>query len=345
MGEDYKRAAKPEEIAQMTRLVAQGMREGAVGLSSGLEYTVGSYSETAELVAMARATARYGGFYISHLRDEADKSFEAMRELLTIGEQARLPVQNTHIKLGTAGVWGKAADVIRTFDAARKKGIDVTADCYPYDAWHSDLKVLVPSKRYDDPSDVKKGLDDVGGAQNILITEHQTHRDYERHTLEEIARSRGISPVQLYIEMVKEGDAGVICKSMTEPDIKILYQWPWTMVASDGGIGMRHPRAAGTYPKVLGRYVRELRWLSLPEAIRKMTSLPAGRMKLHGRGTIKKGAFADLVLFNPRTVIDRSTFQEPETFSEGIEKVWVNGALVWESGKVTGARPGRVLPK
>jgi N-acyl-D-amino-acid deacylase len=345
MGEDYKRVARADEIAQMEKLVEQGMQEGAVCLSSGLEYVVGSYASTDEVVALARAAGRHGGFYISHIRDEADKSFDAMREVITIGEQAKLPVQNTHIKLGTVGVWGKAADVIKLYDDARKRGVDVTADCYPYDAWHSNMKVLVPSKRWDDPADVGKALDDVGGAKNILITEYDADHSYEGKTLEEMAKSRGIKPVDLYIEMVKNGDAGIIGKSMIDADIKTLYQWPWTMVSSDGGIGMRHPRGAGTFPRVLGRFVREKQWLTLPEAVRKMTSLPAWRLKLKDRGTIKPGNVADLVLFNPATVADNSTFAEPFKLSTGIEKVWVSGTLVWDAGKATGARPGRVLPK
>ncbi|MBI1737729.1 MAG: D-aminoacylase [Acidobacteria bacterium] len=345
MGEDYKRVARPDEIARMENLVEQGMQEGAVCLSSGLEYVVGSYASTDEVVSLARAAAKYGGFYISHIRDEADKAFDAMREVVTIAEQGKLPAQNTHIKLGTVGVWGKAADVIKLYDDARKRGVDVTADCYPYDAWHSNMKVLVPSKRWDDPADVQKALDDVGGAQNILITEYASDHSYEGRTLEEVAKSRGVTPVALYIEMVKNGDAGIIGKTMIEADIKTLYQWKWTMVSSDGGIGMKHPRGAGTFPKVLGRFVREKQWLTLPEAIRKMTSLPAWRLKLKDRGTIKKGNVADLVLFNPATVIDNSTFAEPFELSTGIEKVWVNGTLVWDAGKATGARPGRVLPK
>jgi N-acyl-D-aspartate/D-glutamate deacylase len=152
-----------------------------------------------------------------------------------------------------------------------------------------------------------------------------------------------VTPIQLYIEMVRDGDAEIIGKSMVEDDIRQFYQWPWTMVSSDGGIGMRHPRAAGTFPKVLGRYVRDLKWLTLEEAIRKMTLLPARRLGLSDRGTLRRGNIADLVLFNPDTVMDRSTYQEPERLPDGIEYVWVNGILVWEKGKHTGARPGRIL--
>jgi N-acyl-D-amino-acid deacylase len=345
MGDDYKRQAREDEVARMAELVDQGFNEGAICLSSGLEYVVGSYASTEEVVALARVAARHGGFYISHLRDEADRSFEAMRELVQIGEQAGLPVQNTHIKLGTVGVWGKAAEALELYDGARRRGLDVTADCYPYDAWHSNMRVLVPSKRWDDPTDVKKGLDDVGGAQHILITEYEADRSYEGRTLAEVASSRGITPVDLYIEMVGKGDAGIICQSMIDADIKTFYQWPWTMVGSDGGIGMKHPRGAGTFPRVLGHYVRDLGWLTLPEAVRKMTSFPAARLKLVDRGTIKVGAVADLVLFDPATVRDRATFEHPFARPDGIDDVWVGGRLVWDGTKPTGDRPGQVLSR
>jgi N-acyl-D-amino-acid deacylase len=343
MGEDYKRRARADEVAKMAEMVDQGMREGAVGLSSGLEYEVGSYSETAELIALAKAAARHGGFYMSHIRDEADKVFEALREAIEIGEQAKLPVQISHIKLGTVGVWHKAADVVKLVEDARRRGVDVTADCYPYDAWHSTITVLVPNKRYDDPASVEKALADVGGAANITIDRHTAHPEYEMHTLDAIAREKGMTPVALFIQIVKDGGASIICKSMVADDMRRFYEQPWVMVASDGGIGLRHPRSAGTFPRVLGMYVREERWISLPDAIRKMTGAPAERLKLQDRGRIGVGAVADLVLFNAATVRDRATFQEPSALPTGIEKVFVAGELVWDAGKPTGARPARTL--
>ncbi len=345
MGENYQRAATGDDIGRMQGLVEQGIREGAIGLSSGLEYVVGSYATTEEMVALARATRRAGGrLHISHIRDEADKSFEALRELIAIAEQSGLPAQITHIKLGTVNVWRKAAAAVKLVEDARRRGLDITADCYPYDAWHSNLKVLVPNRQWDDPASVQRGLDDVGGAGNITVTDYEKDRSYEFRTLEEIARARGITPVALYIEMVKAGDAGVIGKSMVEEDIRAFYAQPWTMVSSDGAIGGRHPRGAGTFPRVLGRVVREWKWLRLEEAIRKMTSLPAARLKLRDRGLIRKGMKADLVLFHPDKVTDNSTFAEPLKLSTGIERVWVNGVLVWDGARSTGARPGRVLP-
>ena len=343
MGEDFKRAARPDEVTRMEVLVEQGMREGAVALSTGLEYDVGGFATTDEVVALARVAARFGGFYISHIRDEADKAFEAMREVVTIAEQARLPVQNTHIKLGTVGVWRRAKEALALYEAARAKGLDVTADAYPYDAWSSTITVLVPSRRLDDPAAVGKGLADVGGAANVLITRHAARPDYEFKTLAAVAKEQGITPVELFMQIVKAGGASVVCTSMVDEDIRAFYRWPYTMVSSDGGIGMRHPRGAGTFPRVLGRFVRERKWLTLEEAVRKMTSLPATRLKLTDRGVVRPGAWADLVLFDRATVIDRSTFDEPATLSTGIRQVWVNGTLVWEEPRTTGARPGQVI--
>jgi N-acyl-D-amino-acid deacylase len=348
IGKDFKRVATSAEVDKMVQLVDQGMTEGAIGLSSGLEYEVGSYSATDEVVAMSAVAAKHGGFYMTHIRDEADKSFDALKEEIAIGERADIPVQHSHIKLGTVGVWGKAPQYIQVIEGARKRGVDFLADCYPYDAWNSNLKVLVPDKQYENPQSVAKALADVGGASHVTIVEFKPNVSYEGHTIEELARSNNITPVDMFIRLIRESDAantepGIIGQSMIESDIKSFYQQPWVMVASDGGIGSRHPRGAGTFPRVLGIYVREKHWLTLPEAIRKMTSLPASRVGWNDRGIIREGAYADLVLFNPETVIDRSTFASPFILPAGIEKVFVNGTLVWSSDKATGSRPGRVL--
>ena len=343
MKDDYKRAARPEEIAEMAALVDRGMREGAVGLSSGLEYEVGGYAETNELVELAKAAARRGGIYMSHIRDEADKAFDAFTEAIAIGERAHIPVQISHIKLGTVGVWHKAAEAIALIDRARARGVDVTADAYPYNAWSSTITVLVPDKRYDYPPSVQKALADVGGAGNVLIVRHAPHPEYEFRTLDAVARDQKTTPVDLFIQIVKDGGAGIVCTSMIDDDIRAFYLKPWVMVASDGGIDARHPRGAGTFPKVLGRYVREQHWITLPEAIRKMTSAPARRLALTGRGRIEKGRVADVVVFDPRAVVDRSTFTDPTALPAGVEKVFVSGELVWDGGKATGSRPGEVI--
>ena len=348
LGKDFKRVSPPAEVEKMVLLVDQGMRDGALGLSSGLEYEIGSYSATDEIVAMSAAAGKHGGFYMTHIRDEADKSFEALNEEIAIGERAHIPIEHSHIKLGTVGVWGKAPQYIRVIEAARKRGVDFLADCYPYDAWHSNLKVLVPDKQYENPQSVAKALADVGGGSHVTIVEFKPNASYEGHTIEDLARANNITAVDMFIRLIREGDAanteaGIIGQSMIESDIKAFYQQPWVMVASDGGIGSRHPRGAGTFPRVLGVYVREKHWFTLSEAIRKMTSLPAKRLSWTDRGVLREGAFADLVLFNPETVIDRSTFSSPFALPTGIERVFVNGTLVWSSDRATGARPGRVL--
>ncbi len=343
MGEDFKRKSTPAETAKMAELVAQGMKEGAMGLSSGLEYDVASYSATEELIALSKAAAQYGGFYMTHSRDEADKSFEAMDEALAISKQGGLPLDISHIKLATVGVWGQAKKAVALIDAARAKGQDVTADCYPYEAWHSNIEVLVPNKQYFDAKSVDRALADVGGADRVTITACKAHPTYAGRNLAEIAKAEGISTADLFAKIVKDGSADVIGHSMKTEDVDIFYRQPWVMVASDGGIGADHPRGAGTFPRVLGRFVREKHLFTLEEAVRKMTSLPASRMSLKDRGRIAPGMKADLVLFNPETVIDRSTFEEPRKLSEGIELVVVNGEAVWSAGKPTGAKPGRVL--
>jgi len=343
MGQDTNRHARSDEIDKMEYMTAQAMRDGAFGLSTGLEYETGKPATTAEVIALAEVAGRFGGIYISHIRDEADKTFEALAEAIRVGKEGHLPAQISHIKLGSVAVWGRAHAAVALIDKARRRGQDVTADCYPYEAWHSTIRVLIPSGRHDDPTDVARGLADVGGAQNITIVHCRAHPDYEFRTLAEIARQQKITPVELYMRIVREGGATIVCHSMKEKDIRTFYQQPWVMVSSDGGIGSRHPRGAGTFPRVLGLFARERHWLSLPETIRKMTSLPAWRLGLSDRGLVRTGFKADLVLFDPARVIDRATFQEPQLVSDGISRVFVNGVEVWSEGKTTGSRPGRAL--
>jgi N-acyl-D-amino-acid deacylase len=343
MGDNTNRRATPAEIEKMRQMVEQSMREGAAGLSTGLEYETGKPASTEEVVTLARAAGAFGGMYISHIRDEADKTFEALNEAIQIGREARLPVQISHIKMGSVSVWGFAQQAVRLIENARRRGLDVTADCYPYDAWHSTIRVIVPSGRHDDSGEVARGIAELGGAHNITIVACEAHRDYEFKSLEVIAREQRRTPVEVYMQIVKDGGESVVGRSMKEEDIRTFYQQPWVMVSSDGGIGMRHPRGAGTYPRVLGRYVRELRWLTLQEAIRKMTSLPARRLGLADRGLTRARMKADLVLFDPARVIDRATFKEPHLIAEGIGRVFVNGVEVWQDGAATGNKPGLVL--
>ena len=343
LADDFKRKASDLEINQMEELVEAAMREGAYGLSSGLEYDPGFYSSADEVIRLANIASRHNGIYMSHIRDESYEVLDAIGEAIEVGRRANLPVQISHIKLGTVEVWGKTDEVFAMIEEARAEGVDVAADAYPYNAWSSGITVLVPSREFDNPEAVRKGIDDVGGPGTILITRSEAHPEYNFKTLEEIAEERDMTDVELYMEIVAEGGANVVCSSMTAEDVRTFLTHPNVMVSSDGGINARHPRGAGTFPRVLARFVREEEAMTLEQAIHKMAAMPAERLGLEGRGVLTEGAWADVIAFNPETVIDRSTFQDPFVQAEGIEYVWVNGALVWDKGEITEARPGRVM--
>jgi N-acyl-D-amino-acid deacylase len=342
MGEDYRRPARPDEVAAMTALVARGMEDGAFGLSSGLEYDPGFYSTTDELVALAAAAGARGGFYASHVRNEADDVMKSLAEVVEIGRRARLPVHVSHIKLGTVGVWGRAEEALEILHAARE--LDVTADWYPYAFWSSTTYVLMPGGRdWEERAGWAKGLADVGGAGNVLITDFPPDASYAGHTLEEVAAREQRDPVDVLMDIVRRGNASILCTSMQESDLEAFLRDPLVMIGSDGGIRIAHPRGAGAYPRVLGRYVRERRVIPLETAIQKMTGRPAQRLGLRDRGLLAAGMKADLVVFDPARVIDRSTAADPQAPPEGIAHVFVNGEAVIENGQPTRARPGRVL--
>jgi N-acyl-D-amino-acid deacylase len=343
MGDDYRRTATAAEVQAMASRVARGMQEGAFGLSSGLEYDPGFYSDTAELIELSRVAAARGGFYMSHIRDEEEGVMEAIAEAIEIGRTANLPVQISHIKMGNASVWGGAPRALEMIRSARATGVDVYADWYPYQAWASSLNIVVRSRRFTDPEEVAAGLEAMGGADRLQITNYPPDRSFEGRRLLEIAQSLDKTPVDLYIEMMRAGGASVIGHTMDKGDVDTFAASPLVMVASDGGIGSSHPRGAGTFSRVLGYYVREQGVLPIERAIYKMTSLPARRLGLEDRGRIVAGGKADLVAFDPSTVSDASTFEESDLLSVGIERVWVNGQLVWSGGAATGTRPGRAL--
>ena len=345
MGEDFKRPATKAEIAAMAELVEEGMIDGAIGISTGLEYDIGFPSTTEEVITLAKVAAKYGGIYMSHIRDESDSMLKSLREAIRIGREARIPVQISHIKMGTVGVWGKAAEAVAMIEEARKDKVDVTADCYPYDAWSSTITVLVPSRKHDNALEVGKGLSDVGGPEKVTITSCEKHQDYEGKSLDKIADENKTTAIEIYMRIVKDGGASIVCRSMIEKDIEVFYRQPWVMVASDGGIGMKHPRGAGTFPRVLGRYVREKKWLNLQEAIRKMTSFPAARAGLKDRGILEVGKKADIVIFDAAKVLDQATFAKPFVEPSGITHVFVNGEQVVKDGKVTGITSGQTLKK
>jgi N-acyl-D-amino-acid deacylase len=355
MGDDNRRPARPDEVAKMKELLEAQMHAGAFGLSSGLEYEPDSFSTTDELVELAKVVKPYGGFYVSHVRDEGLKVIESYRELVEIAGRAGIPAHISHMKLGSRSSWGRFPEYTALMKEADAKGLKITGDCYPYDFWYSTLRSLVLSRRYDDPVDVKRGVDDNGGPDNILLTRYAPNPSYEGKSLARIAQERDTDPYTIYMEMIRETDPktrkaewgddaeGILGASMREEDIRSFYRDPRVMVSTDGEIDGSHPRGAGSYPRFLARYVREAKLVSLEEAVRKMTSLPASVLGLKDRGRIAPGMKADLVVFDPETVVDRSTIKDPTAAPVGIPWVVVNGQIALEEGRPTTARSGRIL--
>jgi N-acyl-D-amino-acid deacylase len=350
LGDDYKRAATDAEIARMAALLETEMRAGALGLSSGLEYDPGLYATTDEVIALARVAARWGGLYISHVRDEENEALESFRELIRVAETAKLPAQISHIKLGSAPVWNEAGDVLKLMADARKRGVDVTADVYPYTYWQSTITVITPTRDWTDRAAWQKGLDEIGGPKNVLLTSYGPDPTWQGKTLAELAARTNRDAVTLIQQIVArthgpgaKGGESVVVTAMQESDLKRFLAAPGVMLCTDGGLRGSHPRGAGSYPRLFGRYVREQRVLSLPAAVRKTGALPARRMGFRDRGIIKVGNKADLVLLDPRTVRDTATTASPTAAPVGIPHVVVNGRLVLQNHHFTGARPGQVL--
>ena len=354
MGDDFRRAATPAEVGRMRVLLEREMRAGALGLSTGLEYDPGIYSVPTEVIELARVAAASGGRYISHVRSEDRHFWEAIDEIITIGREARLPVQVSHVKLAMHSLWGQADRLLRTLDEARARGLDVTADIYPYLYWQSTLTVLFPERDFDNRASAEFAVTEVSTPEGLLLGRFGPEPSYAGKTLAEIARLRGTDPPATLMDLIREAQAyekktgrddaeSVIGTSMSEPDLERLLAWPHANVCTDGELDGRHPRGFGTFPRVLGRYVRERGVITVEEAVRKMTGLAAHNVGLAGRGEIRPGAYADLVLFDPATVIDRATTKDPHALAVGIETVWVNGSIVYEKGAASANRPGRVL--
>jgi dihydroorotase/N-acyl-D-amino-acid deacylase len=370
------RAPSAAELARMQRLVAEAMGQGAFGLSTGLLYLPGTYSNVEEVIALAQVASDSGGIYTSHLRKEGIGLLDGVGEALEIGRRAKIPVVLTHHKAVGQQMWGKSVVTLAMVDSARKAGTDVMIDQYPYTATHTNLGVLVPSwamaggnaefrTRLDNPvlkDSIVQGiifniLNDRGGGDlaRVQFSRVTWDRTLEGKTLKDWAARRNLAPTpengaQLVLEAMLNGGANAIYHVLDEGDVRRIMSSPFTMIASDGrlsqpGDGHPHPRAYGTFPRVLGEYVRNQRLLTLEAAVHKMTQMPAQRLGLNDRGVLREGAVADVVVFDAATVKDQATFTEPHQYPVGIGTVIVNGTVAVDGGKATGVRAGRVLTR
>lgn len=363
----------PEEQARMEALVEDAMRMGAVGLSTGLIYTPGTYSKTAEVIGLAKAAAKYNGVYASHIRSEGDDVTAAIEEAINIGREARMPVEISHFKVTYKPNWGRSVHTLSQVDKARREGIDVTIDQYPYIASSTTLNTLLPTHVFSGGKDsVMVRLHDPAKrkeirAEMVKMLRKKQMKNYSyavvaRYAADSTLNGKNISEINLLkgrkgrayeeaetiLEMVENGSAQMVYFSMHEDDLIRIMKYPFNMFASDAGVarfgeGSPHPRTYGTNARILGHYVRALKILQLEEAIRRMTSLPAQKFQLRDRGLIREGMAADLVVFDEKAVRDHSTFSKPHAYSSGFAYVIVNGGITLEQGRHTGARNGKIL--
>lgn len=371
------RKATPDELQKMRDLVRQGMRDGAFGLSTGLFYVPGSYAPLEEVIELAKVAGEFGGIHQSHMRDETGKVLDSVRETIAIGEQGHLPTQVTHHKIIGKANWGKSVDTLRLIDEARARGVDATIDQYPYTASSTSIQGgLLPTwlqeggrakmlERLRDETQLQRALlaiassiqNDRGGGDpaNIGLAACPFDPSLAGKNLADVLRERR-RPVtvdqaaDLVIEIVQKGGCSAIYHAISEDDLVRIMKHPATMIASDAAPGIPtfgkdvpHPRAYGTFARVLGLYVREKKVLTLEDAVRKMTSFPAARMGLSDRGVLRPGMKADIAVFNPATIIDKATFEKPHQYADGVSAVIVNGQVTLDGGRMTGARAGRTL--
>jgi dihydroorotase/N-acyl-D-amino-acid deacylase len=380
LGDDDKQPT-PAQLDQMKELVRQAMRDGTVGVSTSLEYAPAPYAKTDELIALASEASKSGGIYATHMRNESDSVVEAIDEALRIGTEAHIPVEIWHIKVAGKENWGRMPEVVAKITAARARGIDVSANTYAYPAWFNGLSAFIPQwahdggdaklvERLQDPATrarIRKDMmtpskdwdnewQEIPGPESILIGVVQNPKllPLQGKRLSEVAKLWNKDPMDALFDLLIEDKAftNVAVFGMSEPDVALALEQPWVSIDNDssgtspeGILGQEHPhpRAYGTFPRILRKYVREEKKLSLEDAIRKFSALPAQRMRLTDRGVLKAGMWADVVVFDPETIHDVATFEDPNRLSQGMEYVLVNGTLVIDGGKMTGAKPGKVL--
>jgi N-acyl-D-amino-acid deacylase len=350
----------PEQMGKMKALVDTAMNEGAIGLSTGLYYAPGSYATTEEIIELARVAAQHGGIYDTHMRDESTYNIGLMnsvRETLRIGKEANIPVMISHIKALGADVWGQSTEVIALIDEARKAGINATASQYPYDASGTSVTAsLVPRwaeadgkllKNIDDPAlhqrliqEMTENLRRRGGPETLLMTAAKD-KSIVGKNLAQIAKERKVSPIEAALQIIRAGGSSVASFNMKESDIEAFMKQPWVMTCSDGSEG--HPRKYGTFPHKIHEYVYEKQVLSLEAAVRSSTSLPAETLRLKNRGLLKQGYFADVLVFDPKTFIDRATYENPTVLATGVQYLLVNGNFAVDRGKLTTTLAGRAL--
>jgi len=379
LGDDNKQPT-PEQLEQMKALVREAMKDGAVGVSSALEYAPAPYAKTGELIALAAEGGRFGGIYATHMRNDSDSVLDAIDEALRIGREAHVPVEIWHIKVAGKNNWGRMPEVVAKINAARAAGSDVTADTYAYTAWFNDLSAFVPPWAHDggsaklverlkDPvtrERIRKDMltpskdwdnewQEIPGPEAVMIGVVQNPKmlPLQGKRLSEIAKLWNKEPMDVLLDfLIEDPGADVAVFGMSQPDVTLALQQPWVAIDNDssgtspeGILGQEHPhpRAYGTFPRVLRKYVREEKVLTLEDAMRKFSALPAQRLRLLDRGVLKAGMWADVVVFDPETVRDLATFDHPNQLSEGMDYVLVNGVPVIERGKMTGSLPGKVL--
>jgi N-acyl-D-amino-acid deacylase len=380
LGDDDKQPS-PAELDRMRALVREAMEQGAVGVSTSLQYPPAPYARTEELIALAAEAARYGGIYATHMRSEGDGIVAALDEAIRIGREARIPVEIWHLKVAGKSNWGRMPEVVAKIEAARQAGVDVAADTYAYPAWYNGLAAFVPPWAHDggtaklverlrDPAArarIRKDMEtpsaawdnewqEIPGPEAILLCSLHAPalKPLVGKTLAEAAKLAGKDPIDELFDILIQDEAftGVAVFAMSEPDVALALAQPWVSINNDSegaspegllGEAHPHPRAYGAFPRILRKYVREEKKLSLEDAIRKFSALPAARLRLADRGVLKAGMWADVVVFDPETVRDLATFENPNQLSQGMDYVLVNGVPVIDGGKMTGALPGKVL--